>query len=243
MHDASKVLLGATGSSSKETSRFDSDPADTPAGVAVSLDSDGLLSVAVADGKRVGISLGKDLQNVDKTAVARVGLRVPVLLTSGPASVTLNGDLTFTAVLAGADGNDITVAMVDTGAAGAEEITVTGTDIVISMEAGESTATQIKAAFDASAAAVALATCTIVEGQGAAAQAAVAEDALEGGFGGADYVVVGEKVYIDDVTGYANDSEETVTISDAVYVSGVLTGITEAGAEVEVALVDMPGGL
>jgi hypothetical protein len=243
MHDASKVLLGATGSSSKESSRFDSDPADTPAGVAVSLDSDGLLSTAVADGKRVGISLGKDLQNVDKTVVARVGLRVPILLTNAAASLTVNGDLVFTAVTPGADGNSITITLTDSATAGEEVCTVDGTDIDITMDDTVSTATQIKAAFDANAEAVALATCTIVEGQGGAGQADLAEDALEGGYSGADYVVVGEKVYIDDVTGYANDSEETVTISDAVYVSGVLTGITEAGAEVEVALVDMPGGL
>ena len=60
------------------------------------------------------------------------------------------------------------------------------------------------------------------------------------------YVVIGAKVYVDDVTGLANivdDETETTTITDAVYVSGVLDGINEAGALVKIALVDMPGGL
>lgn len=60
------------------------------------------------------------------------------------------------------------------------------------------------------------------------------------------YVVKGAPVYIDDVTGKANivdDGSVTTTISNAVYTSGVLTGIAEDGTEVAVALVDYPGGL
>lgn len=61
-----------------------------------------------------------------------------------------------------------------------------------------------------------------------------------------DYVVIGEKVWVDDVTGMANiedDGDVTTTITDAVYVSGVLDGTNEAGEVVKVALVSMPGGL
>ncbi len=60
------------------------------------------------------------------------------------------------------------------------------------------------------------------------------------------YVVIGAKVYVDDVTGLANivdTGDVTTTITDAVYASGVLDGINEAGELVKVALVDMPGGL
>jgi hypothetical protein len=60
------------------------------------------------------------------------------------------------------------------------------------------------------------------------------------------YVVKGASVYIDDVSGLANivdDGNVTTTISSAIYVSGVMTGINEAGAEVNVALIDMVGGL
>jgi hypothetical protein len=59
------------------------------------------------------------------------------------------------------------------------------------------------------------------------------------------YVVPGLPVYIDDVTGLANivdDGEVTTTISSATYLTGPLTGINEAGAEVMVALIDIPGG-
>lgn len=60
------------------------------------------------------------------------------------------------------------------------------------------------------------------------------------------YVVLGAKVYVDDVTGMANvvdDGDVTTTITDAVYVSGPLDGIAEDGTIVKIALVDMPGGL
>jgi hypothetical protein len=98
------------------------------------------------------------------------------------ASIT-KGDLTFEAVETGWGGNEITVAFVDTGTAGSESVTVTGTDIVVSMEAGVSTATQLKTALDADEEAAALITTAIASGQGAVAQAAFAEDALEGGAG------------------------------------------------------------
>lgn len=101
------------------------------------------------------------------------------------AVLTINGDLTFTSVDTGSSQNAITVALVnDDGiTAGDEEVVVDGTDIVINIDAGVSTATQIKAAYDAAEDAVALATCTIVEGQGSAAQAAAAEAPLAGGDG------------------------------------------------------------
>lgn len=60
------------------------------------------------------------------------------------------------------------------------------------------------------------------------------------------YVVIGEKVWVDDVSGKANiedDENVTTTITDAVYVSGPLDGINEAGQVVKVAMVSMPGGL
>lgn len=58
-------------------------------------------------------------------------------------------DLTYTAVAAGADGNDITIEYVDDGTADAETVDVTGTAIVVHIESGVSTATQVKAAIDA----------------------------------------------------------------------------------------------
>lgn len=60
------------------------------------------------------------------------------------------------------------------------------------------------------------------------------------------YVVLGASVYVDDVSGLANivdDGNVTTTISSAIYVSGALDGINEAGSTVKVALIDMVGGL
>lgn len=143
-HDASKVVMGTTQSSSKQGSEdFAADPATFPAGVAVRRNSSNGLSVTLADGGWVGISMGRSVSDTKKTTVLRAGERVPILLTAG-----------FTPV-------------------------------------------------------------------------------------------IGAKAYISDVTGMAAASDDAggVTLSDAVYVSGVMTGLAEDGTDVDVALVDMPGGL
>lgn len=60
------------------------------------------------------------------------------------------------------------------------------------------------------------------------------------------YVVIGQKVYVDDVSGKANivdDGNVTTTITDATYVSLPIDGIAEDGTTVKVAMIDMPGGL
>jgi hypothetical protein len=66
------------------------------------------------------------------------------------------GRLTFTADVAGTTGNSITVEFVGSGTAGAEVVTVVGTDIEVQIESGVSTAAQIKTALDNSVAAAAL---------------------------------------------------------------------------------------
>lgn len=151
-HDADKALLGATGSSAKDVSVHNSDPATYLAGLAVRLKSDQSLSVLVADGSWLGISLGRSLSDTKKTAVARTGTLIPILLTDDEADYA--------------------------------------------------------------------------------------------------YVALGANVYIDDATGMANDETpegETPafesTLSNAIYVSGAIDGINEAGQLVKVALVDMVGGL
>lgn len=79
-HDPNKQLMGATGSSVKEVSNY---KGSIEAGLAVRLKSDNTISVAAADGELLGISLGKDLSDIGRTAVCRKGLRVPVKLGSG----------------------------------------------------------------------------------------------------------------------------------------------------------------
>lgn len=93
------------------------------------------------------------------------------------ASVVI-GPLTYTAVDAGPTGNNITVTYLDTATAGAETVDVDGNDITVGIEAGVSTANQIKTAVNADVGAQAL---VVVTGASASAQNEVDETALTGG--------------------------------------------------------------
>lgn len=98
-------------------------------------------------------------------------------------ALLVEDDLTFTAVVAGYDGNDISVELLDTVTAGSELCTVVGNKVSVAIEGGVSTCTQIKAAIDANEDALALLGVEIAAGQGAEAQAAFAETSLAGGDG------------------------------------------------------------
>lgn len=233
-HNASKVLMGSVGSSDRVVSQNDSDPASFPAGRAVRLASTGALSLASGDGSLVGVSLGKSLSDTKKTAVCRAGNDVPVEL-AGYAYLTPE-DLTFFKKVAAA----VSIEFLDTGTAGAEVVTVTGDDdagwlISLSMEAGVSTATQCKAALDADEDAAALIE-TLISGTAGDAQAAFAEDAIDGVI-----PVVGGAVRVSNTTGKAVPAGGTLT--GASYRSAVLTGVAEDSSEVPAALLDMAGGL
>ena len=194
-HDPNKVLLGATQSSERDITCEDADPATFKAGLAVRRASDGKLSLS--SGGLIGVSLGRSLSDTVKTAVARTGLRVPVQLTDeGVAAALTEEDLTFTARQKGVEGNDISIALVTGGTAGAEVVTVDGLDIEVEIEGGVSTATQVKAALDNSPEAMALIEVTI-SGTASDAQAAFAKDNLEGG----DGLYVGA---FEGVTGFAS---------------------------------------
>jgi len=75
--------MGATQSKVKEVDNMAGDPATFKAGLCVHLKSDGTLSLAAADGSKLGISLGRSLSNHKRTAICRKGLRVPILLANG----------------------------------------------------------------------------------------------------------------------------------------------------------------
>lgn len=77
-HDASKVQMGTTASNIREV---DNRIGTILAGTVVRLKSDGTLSVAKADGAILGVSVGKDLSNIGRTAILRKGLKVPLRLT------------------------------------------------------------------------------------------------------------------------------------------------------------------
>lgn len=83
-HNASKALMGATGSSAKEVTNFLTVSGSAiEAGLAVILESSGKISLDTSEGSLVGISLGKDLSDTNRTPVVRKGLKVPVKLKSG----------------------------------------------------------------------------------------------------------------------------------------------------------------
>lgn len=82
-HSATTVYMGSHGSNVLESDNWIGDPATFKAGLCCHLDDDGDLSLAVADGSKLGISLGKSLSDHKRTTVARKGKKVPILLTNG----------------------------------------------------------------------------------------------------------------------------------------------------------------
>ena len=121
------------------------------------------------------------------TAAPTFSGRAATLAYTVPASTAATAviqDLTYTAVATNQSGNLVNIAYTTGGTAGSEVVTVIGNAISIQIETAVSTATQVKAAFDGSAAALALATVAI-SGTGSTAQTApVAATFLTGGITG-----------------------------------------------------------
>lgn len=79
-HNPNKALMGNVPSSAKEVTNK---KGVINAGLAVRLKSDDTISIAKADGELLGISCGKDLSDIGRTAIVRKGLKVPMRLTDG----------------------------------------------------------------------------------------------------------------------------------------------------------------
>lgn len=239
MHDPTQVLLGGTESSDRVITCENSDPASFPAGTAVRRKNDATLSVSSSDGSLIGVSLGRSLSDTKKTAVCRVGAKVPVLLTDeGVLDSVKIGDITFNSKVKADTG--ITITLADTADAGEEVASVTGTAITIAMESTVSTAQQIVDAILASAEVSALITAAIDSGDEAVAQAAATSTALTGGASSYPYVVKGTAVKVSNSTGLAASTGST---TGAIYVDGPKTGIKLDGTTAQVAVIDMVGGL
>lgn len=117
--------------------------------------------------------------------LVRIGYKKEVSYGVTPAAIAaakVIQDLTFTALNKGAPGNAISIQYTNTATAGAETISVVGNAIVIGIQSGTSTATQVRAKFNTSAPAQALATCTLT-GSGATAQTTQGPTVLVGGSG------------------------------------------------------------
>lgn len=261
-HDASKVLMGSTRSNHRKVTQLKGDPATFKAGLRICLNSSDGPSLAKADGQSFGISLGKNLSNIaGAVAVCRKGEGVPVLLAAKRASG--NATITSYANLVSGTPDSITIgATVFTAGSGAA---TPGAATFQAATSNNDTATSLAAQINAHATAGALvkavaagAVVNLYARAGGTAGNAIAlaytnGDAnvgatvsganLSGGAATPDYVVKGAKAYFNDTNGLADFSTTESTVSDAVYVSGVLTGIQEDGTEAPVALVDMVGGL
>lgn len=83
MHNASAIYMGSTRSNIKNVGNYPGDPATFLAGLCVHLKSDNTISLAAADGAKVGISLGRSLSNHKRVPVAFEGKDIPILLTNG----------------------------------------------------------------------------------------------------------------------------------------------------------------
>lgn len=84
VHNDDQALMGSTGSNVKEVSNFPSKSSTVvEAGCATILESTGEVSKDTSEGSLVGVSLGKDLSDTNRTVVCRKGLAVPLKLATG----------------------------------------------------------------------------------------------------------------------------------------------------------------
>ena len=263
-HDSSKVLMGSVGSNEKVVSCENADPASFLAGFAVRRNSSGGLVIADdSTAALIGVSLGPDLSNSKRTAVCRTGRKVPLRVKGAYASGTV--EITSYANLVDTGDDEITVGEVTFVAqAGAATL---GEDTFQAATSNEATAASLAAQINSNealqgvvtAVAVgAIVTITAVEmgedgnlialaysDEGTdTIGATISDDTLLNGELGLDSVVIGDPVYVDEVTGDAVDSDDEAAVAtSAVVASGILTGVYIDGTTARVILIDMPGGL
>jgi hypothetical protein len=265
-HDPTKVLLGTTQSSDRPgITTYQSDPATFLAGTACRVGSDGLLTFTKASNKWAGISLGKSLSDTAKTSILRCGSGVPVLLELAPArgnvTITSYANLLVTAgdvVTIGATAFTAQAGAVTPGGAtfrAATSNAATAASLAAQINAHATAGALVYAVVDPTNSAKVLLTAFLngtagnsiiltYTDNGAEIGATVSgSGTLAGGAGTTDFVTIGANAYFSNTTGKADDASSDSTISDAIYVSGVLDGIDEAGNTVPVAIVDMIGGL
>jgi hypothetical protein len=216
----------------------------------------GLLSGSVAcrvgDVKATGDVTCEGVQSTKTVTVAGVELTAVASGAAGPqfnvgvkASLEVQ-DLTYTAVLPGVAGNSITIAYIGGGTAGSEVVTVDGTDIEIEIEDGVSTATQVKAAYDAESDATDLATVAVT-GTGGDAQVVAAADALEGGVGSDALTAESLAEAINDnvseyVVASADDNVVELVAVEAGELGNVVTLASSDGGQLAVSDSTLTGG-
>lgn len=264
--DPTKILLGTTLSSDKPgVTTYQSNPATFVAGTACRVGSDGLLTFTKGSNKWAGISLGRSLSDIQNTSILRCGSGVPVVLEVAPS----RGNVTITnyANLVVTSGDKVTIGSTQftaqSGAATPGQATfqaatsnaATATSLAAQINAHATAGALVFASIDPTNSAKVLLT-TIANGTAGNSIILTYTDTnseigatvsgsgtLSGGAGNPDFVTIGKNVYFSNTTGKADDAGSDATISDAIYMSGILNGIDELGNTVPVAIVDMIGGL
>ncbi len=266
MHNASVIQLGSSQSSAREVETVAVSPVTWPAGTVARLKSDGTLSKIKADGPFYGVSMGRSLSNTLKTAFARTGLRIPVLLSVAPARLIITitsyanliavSDDTLQFEHEGEELDELITFKAVAVAEGEVAAVTSNTQTAINLAAKINAHSVLSLVFKAvqSGAVVTLtaknnaldgADFDVTLASNASVGLTLDDDVLTGGGEtAADYVVKGAKAYISDELGLADDSASAATVSDATYAEAtVYTGLDEDGNEAACALVDMPGGL
>lgn len=103
-----------------------------------------------------------------EAATLRVDSASATLTVADSTGIDSNGDVVYTAIPAGNDGNSITIAHTHSGGAPAVTVTVVGAAITVTLDVGTHTATQVKSAVDAHPVASALVTVAVDDGSGTA---------------------------------------------------------------------------
>jgi hypothetical protein len=258
--------MGAAQSSGYSVADFDADPASFPAGTAVRLKSDGTISKTKADGSWIGVSAGRSLSSTKRLSVVTDGRGVPMLVERQPA----RGSVTITSYANLVATTPDTLAIAGTTLTAQSGAATPGQAVFRAATSNAATATSSLAAqinAHATLGALVFAAVDSVDNTKVNLTAILAADATADTYGivytdnhsdigltvsGAtfvdsddtpDFITIGAKVYISDDSGKVDDASSVSTISDAIFASGLLTGIDEDGNSVLAVLVDFPGGL
>lgn len=255
-HNAKQILMGTGQSSDKNITCEDADPATYKAGLAVRRKNDGGLSLLSTDGAFVGVSAGRSLSDTKKTSVIRAGNRIPIQLTNVKATGTVT-ITNFANLVSGTDDAVTIAGQIFTAQAGAATLgqptfqAATSNNATATSLAAQINAHTVTAALVTAVAVGAVVTITAIEaGDGGEAITMTYTDndtnigaTLSGATltgGGEDFVVIGGRVTVNNTTGKA---DSTGTATGAIYLETGFTGIDEDGNSVDVALIDMGGGL
>lgn len=252
MHDASKVLMGQTGSSAKEISVHGSDPASFPAGVAVGLVTDAE-TLSLSATMKIGVSLGRSLSDHKKTAVCRTGEFVPMLAhlkrASGIVTITTFANLLTTSADSISVAGQVFVAQSGAATPGtlffqaATSNNATATSLAAQINSHATASTKVYAVANGAVVTI----YSIVDGAGStgtgndialsytdngggnvgATVTGVSGGKLSGGsdsISGIDYMTVGAKAYINNATGKLDVAMTGFsTVSDATYIAAAGT--------------------